>query len=323
MNKICFGCGSKLQSEDKEKLGYVPVGKEDSEYCMRCFRMIHYGENKEVVTPKDIHEIINKINKDNKFVIFLTDFLNISNHTLDIFKSIKKDKLLVVNKCELLPNDVYRDNIIHFLRDTYGISNDIKLKGGTATHGAKTILKYLEEHYIKEAYILGISNSGKSTLINDLLTICDSKLTKITTNNKANTTLDFIRVKVNKNLTLIDSPGFILDDAIKSNVENKDIKSYSLNVKENETVELLNDKYFIKFNEGSPIVFYNNVNLPKPIKKVFKDVNVSNEIKIKANTDLVLLGIGFISFKKDTTIITNLDNKNIEIRQSLFGGKND
>ena len=31
MNKICFGCGSKLQSEDKEKLGYVPKGKEDSE----------------------------------------------------------------------------------------------------------------------------------------------------------------------------------------------------------------------------------------------------------------------------------------------------
>ena len=70
-------------------------------------------------------------------------------------------------------------------------------------------------------------------------------------------------------------------------------------------------------------MFYNNVNLPKPIKKCFKDVEVSNKIEIKANTDLVLLGIGFISFKKDTTIITNLDNKNIELRKSLFGGRND
>ena len=38
---------------------------------------------------------------------------------------------------------------------------------------------------------------------------------------------------------------------------------------------------------------------------------------------LVLLGIGFISFKKDTTIVTNLDSKNIELRKSLFGGRND
>lgn len=323
MNKICFGCGSKLQSEDPSKLGYVPKGKEDSEYCMRCFRMIHYGENTEVVTPKDIHEIVNKINKDNKFVIFLTDFLNISEHTLNIFKSIKKDKLLVVNKCELLPNDVYRDNIIHFLREQYGISSDIKLKGGTTTHGAKSILKYLEDNRINEAYILGISNSGKSTLINDLLTICESKMTKITTNNKANTTLDFIRVKINNNLTLIDSPGFILDDAIKSNVVNKDIKSYSLNVKGGETVSLLNNQFFMKFESDSPVVFYNNANVVKPFRKYFKDVEVSNKIEIKANSDLVLLGIGFISFKNDTTIITDLDSKNIEIRQSLFGGRND
>ena len=44
MNKICFGCGIKLQSTDKEKLGYVPEKKlESSKYCMRCFRMMHYG----------------------------------------------------------------------------------------------------------------------------------------------------------------------------------------------------------------------------------------------------------------------------------------
>ena len=66
-----------------------------------------------------------------------------------------------------------------------------------------------------------------------------------------------------------------------------------------------------------------NVSIIAKSSNYILDVNVSNEIKIKANTDLVLLGIGFISFKKDTTIITNLDNKNIEIRQSLFGGKND
>ena len=54
MNKICFGCGAKLQSVDKEKIGYIPENKIDnSSYCMRCFRMIHYGEQAVVNTPKD------------------------------------------------------------------------------------------------------------------------------------------------------------------------------------------------------------------------------------------------------------------------------
>ena len=97
MSKVCFGCGVKLQSVDKDKLGYIPEKKIDSaEYCMRCFRMIHYGENVEVTTPKEAKEIIKKINKDVRFVIFLVDFLNINKEVIDIFKSIKKEKVLVI-----------------------------------------------------------------------------------------------------------------------------------------------------------------------------------------------------------------------------------
>ena len=99
MNKICYGCGVKLQTEDKDKLGYIPSNKaEDAKYCMRCFRMMHYGEKTVNNTPKDVREIINKINKDVRFVIFLVDFLNINNEVISIFKSIKKRKVLVVNK---------------------------------------------------------------------------------------------------------------------------------------------------------------------------------------------------------------------------------
>ena len=78
MNKICYGCGIKLQSNCKDNPGYIPENKiNNSEYCMRCFRMMHYGEVKQTNTPKEAKEIINKINKDNRFVIFLVDFLNI------------------------------------------------------------------------------------------------------------------------------------------------------------------------------------------------------------------------------------------------------
>ncbi|MDE5630993.1 MAG: ribosome biogenesis GTPase YqeH, partial [Bacilli bacterium] len=61
MNKICYGCGAKLQTEDKGGIGYIPLKKaEDAKYCMRCFRLMHYGEQAVNETPKDVKEIVNK-----------------------------------------------------------------------------------------------------------------------------------------------------------------------------------------------------------------------------------------------------------------------
>lgn len=323
MNKICYGCGAKIQTENKDYKGYVPTNKvNDAKYCMRCFRMMHYGENKEVDTPKDIKEIINKINKDIHFVVFLVDFINLNKEVIDVFKAIKKPKVLVVNKCELIPKHIKRERVSQYICDYYDISDPIKLKGGTNNHGAKSILNYLQSQDIHVAYILGISNSGKSTLINDLMDICKAKTSKIVVNSKANTTLDFIRVKLDDDLTLIDSPGFILDNSLNNDVIGKDITAYSLQMKEGETASLLDNQYFFKVDHATPIVFYTNAQSRKVIKKYFKAApNLVNKIEIyRDNMDIVLYGIGFITVKKRTTITTNIDLKYLEIRPSMFGG---
>lgn len=323
MNKICFGCGVKLQSVNKDKLGYIPEKKlESSKYCMRCFRMINYGENKVANTPKEAKEIVNKINKDVRCVIFLVDFLNLNSEVIKIFKSIKKEKILVVNKCELIPKHVNREKIKLYVRDNYDIKDPIILKGGTTTHGARSVYRYLLDNDIRETYILGISNSGKSTLINDLIDISGSKITKTTVNNKANTTLDFIRVKLNDKLTLIDSPGFIIDNSLNHDVSGKNITAYNFNMKECETVGLINNTYFLKFESATPIIFYTNDLEKKVIKKYFRAApGLVNTIEIEEdNMDIIINGLGFVTIKKATKITTNIDLKYIEIRKSMFGG---
>lgn len=325
MNKICYGCGAKLQSDDKNKLGYVPNNKiNDASYCMRCFRMTHYGETPVAETPKDVHEIVNKINKDIRFVIFLVDYLNINEEVMKIFKSIKREKMLIINKCELLPRDINQDRFVEYIQEYYGINDVIKLKGGKNGHGAKGVLNYLTRENIKEAYILGLSNSGKSTLINDLLEITGSKMNKITVNAKANTTLDFIRVKIGENLTLIDSPGFIIDSALEHNVTGKDIIVYNMQMKECETLSLLDNKYFMKFDSDTSIVFYTNAVAKKVVKKYFKAApGLTNKLEIKEpNTDIILKGIGFITVKKPCVITMNIELSHIEVRKSMFGDIN-
>lgn len=326
MNKICYGCGIKLQSEDKEKLGYVPLEKrENAKYCMRCFRMINYGENKLANTPKEAKEIVNKINKDVRCVIFLVDFLNLNNEVIKIFKSIKKEKVLVINKCELIPKHVNRERVRSFVSEYYEIKDPIILKGGTTTHGARSVLRYLLDNHIEETYILGVSNSGKSTLINDLIDLCGSKITKTTVNNKANTTLDFIRVKLSDKITLIDSPGFIINNSLNHDTNGKNITAYNFNMKECETVGLLNNAYFLKFENATPITFYTNAQERQVIKKYFKAApGLVNTIDISEdNMDIIIKGIGFVTIKKATKITTNIDLKYIEVRQSMFGGNHE
>jgi hypothetical protein len=38
----CKGCGAVFQSTDPNAPGYTP--KEGSEYCQRCFRLMHYDD---------------------------------------------------------------------------------------------------------------------------------------------------------------------------------------------------------------------------------------------------------------------------------------
>ena len=107
MNKICYGCGVKLQSSDELKEGYVPEAKIDTaDYCMRCFKMMHYGTIIKNREPKTVNSIVGTVNKNAKYVVFLIDFINIFDDVIKIFKSIKVPKVLVVSKSDIIPKNV-------------------------------------------------------------------------------------------------------------------------------------------------------------------------------------------------------------------------
>lgn len=321
MTRVCFGCGAKLQSVDKNNVGYIPENKIlSSSYCMRCFRMTHYGENKNIQTLKNQDEIIDKINKTNKFVIFLIDFLNINTEVINLYKKIKCSKILVINKCELIPKHVDKFYLKEYISKTYDIKEMIKLKGGKNSHGATSILKYLNDNNINEAYLVGITNAGKSTLINDLIKATKTNTNLATVNSKKNTTLDFIKVKLNNGITLIDSPGFIIENYINDDAINSDIKAISFNMKDHECLSIFENKYYFLTEKSTPITLYTNILSNNTAKKIFRKIeNLDNEIEIDANTDIIIKGLGFMSFKKQTIIRTNIDSKYLELRKSIFG----
>ena len=54
-NLRCSGCGAVIQSEDKNKPGYLPVNAVNKEkpLCQRCFKLMHYHQKMESYLSKE------------------------------------------------------------------------------------------------------------------------------------------------------------------------------------------------------------------------------------------------------------------------------
>ena len=320
MNKICFGCGSTLQCVNELNPGYIPESKiNEAKYCKRCFRLTHYGEISNNELEKSTKSILDNINKDNIFKIYIVDILNINDGTINIFNKIKGKKMLLINKVDLIPKDLNKDKILSRIKSIYKIDSDIKYISSTKNYGINSLIKYLVNRKIRKCYILGPTNSGKSTLINKLIEMYNPELNKLTVSNKRNTTLEFVRINLG-DITIIDSPGFLLNDYKLNSKYKNIIKPITFNMKDSETLFI--DKFYIKFNKETSITIYTNEDLK--IKKYYKEIDFEYDIDLNNNIDLCINGFGFINIKNKNSIsINGLDKNLISIRNSVFGENNE
>lgn len=318
--KKCIGCGAILQSDDETKAGYIPKDKYiDSNYCKRCFRLIHYNEQNITTLNKSNEDIIKEINKNDGYVFFLIDFLNINKEVIETFKSIKLKKSLLISKCDLIPNSLSKDSFINNIKKVYDIDDDITLISSNKKYNLNFIDKVND---YKRIYIMGYSNAGKSTLINTLL-----GENKITTSYSVNTTLDMIELKY-KDYIIIDTPGLILsktfydinDTNLMKRINTKYfVRPISYQVKIGQIFRIENKIELSDFSYNKIIFYMSNLLSIKKLYKLNDDEVV--ELSIPSNSDLVIYSLGFINIKKECKLKINKDYVHlIELRPSIIGG---
>ena len=291
MNR-CLGCGITLQDKDPNLVGYTP--KLDNKYCMRCFKTIHYNEEIKVEIQNN-QNIINKINKLNLFTIFITDFLSLNKDVIDIFKSIKSSKILVINKCDLIPSNLNLEHIKENIQNSYNINNGILFISAKQNINLNNLLNIIAIN--QKVILCGETSSGKSTLINNLFN------TSLTTSKYNNTTLDFI--KINKDDVIIyDTPGINL----RKKVEDKKIKVVTKKLS-NDFVLTIGD---LKLKGIGNITIFVSDNIPITSKK--EDIKLDHNYEIDNNSDIELDN-GFILVKNKVKIMTN---QNIIGRKSII-----
>lgn len=329
MNKKCQGCGAILQSTNPNIVGYIPKEKDQAEYCERCYKIIHYNEKKYTSLPNINKYILEEVNKKADYVYFMIDILNINEETISTYRKIKIPKSLIISKLDIIPKDIKKEKIKLWLQEVYNIKEKIIFQSTKKNINTNSLINNLEENNIKNCYILGYTNSGKSTLINKLCNTYKSLNKQITTSSIPNTTIDFIKIKLNDEYTIIDSPGFTLEKAIYQEDDydlitrlspKKFLKPITYQTKENTIINIENLIQLTPQNENSLTLYISNEINTERIYKVKKALNFDSfNLNIDENSDIVIKSVGFINVKKACQIKIQINDKSlIEVRPSLF-----
>lgn len=240
----CMGCGAELQTEDETKPGYIQASTlqkyldadEDEErelFCKRCFRLRNYNEITDVdVSDDDFLKLLNSISDEDALVVNVVDIFDYEGSVVPGLQRFVGDKniLVVGNKVDLLPNSVNKNRLLNWLQQK-SKENGIKsvdqilvsaVKGTNIDELMDIIEKY---RHGKDVFVVGTTNTGKSTLINRIISANSDVKDLITTSRFPGTTLDRIDIPLDDGRSLVDTPGIIHNYQLAHYLNAQDLKT--------------------------------------------------------------------------------------------------
>lgn len=320
MIKTCLGCGVKLQSTDEKKIGYIPLEVLNKGYCKRCYKLTHYNDFKNAYQKVDPNDILKKLDNKKGFCFFLLDLVNLNREAFNYYHQIKMPKILIINKADIIPQNILYEKIKIWLQNNFQIKEDI-LFVSTKKNIGITKIQNLIEDINEPIYFLGMTNVGKSSLLNKLF-----ELEKpLTTSMLPNTTLDFIKVKTKK--VVYDTVGFpyireISSDYLKKMMINEEIHPKNMPIKKEANL-LIEDIVRIKIDIDNSITCFFSKNLK--ISKIYDNNKLYLDekpliIKVPAYSNVFIKGLGFGYIKNACTLtVYHLDENLIEVLPSFWG----
>lgn len=339
----CIGCGSTIQTTEKDGLGYTPnsaleKGLESGDvYCQRCFRLRHYNDIQDVsLTDDDFLRLLNSIGDEDALIVNVVDIFDFNGSLIPgLHRFIGSNPVLLVgNKVDILPKSLKRGKLTQWMKERaheVGLRpEEVVLTSAKKNSEMVSLLETIEKHRKgRDVIVVGVTNVGKSTLINGIIKATAGVQELITTSQFPGTTLDKIEIPLDDGKHLIDTPGIIHHFQMAHYLGKKDLrliaptkeikpKVYQLN--EGQTLFLggLARFDFIQGQRQSFVTYVSNdldihrTKLEKADAFYEKHVGglltppqqdevdefpelVRFEFSVKENTDIVFAGLGWIT----------------------------
>ncbi len=333
-DKYCQGCGILLQDQNVLQDGYTTSLEND--LCQRCFRMRNYGEYQVVVkSNEDYLQILKTVSETKDLVLYVTDLLNLEKNIDEIRNMMTNKMILVLNKIDVLPKSVKETKLIQYLDSKDVHFDDVIVISANKNYNIDTLLKKIKYHQTsKNVYVVGHTNAGKSSLINQLIHNYSDSNQELTMSPLPSTTLNMVHIDINEYLTLIDTPGLVDVGSILNHVDEKMIKKISprkeikprtYQLRKNQSI-VIEDLVRIDYVEGEKNSFTLFISNDLKVKRYFNiiqhdDLKEKNKVtySVKYDEDLVISGLGFIKIVNKGTIDLYID-KDVDsfMRKSLI-----
>ena len=213
-----------MQSEDPKGLGYTP--KKDSEYCQRCFRLLHY-DDLTVSMRKGIDPdmVMHRIADMDCLVLWVVDLFDFEGSMIPGLqrKLMGKDIVMVAAKRDILPSTLSADKAARFIFSRlkeFGIHiKGLVQTGRLEKEGIDDVMEAVRMFSKgRPIAVMGRANAGKSTLLNHLM-----GKNILTSSRYPGTTLEFNTLEI-QGYTFIDTPGIEIENSMLNAVHEEDLK---------------------------------------------------------------------------------------------------
>ena len=235
----CIGCGAQLQSETENKAGFVPssvLSKPAEEltdiYCKRCFRLRHYNEVSDVeLTDDDFLTMLNEISSKNALVVNVIDVFDFNGSLISGMQRFAGNNPLIIvgNKIDLLPKALGEGRIRQWMTERVeeiGLRPvEVILTSALNKDSVQALMNRIDKiRRGRDVYVVGSTNVGKSTIINQIINIATDSPDVITTSYFPGTTLGSIEIPLDDGQAIIDTPGIILHSNLTNSLSIQDLK---------------------------------------------------------------------------------------------------
>ncbi len=331
--KTCIGCGIVLQDENMSQEGYT--SNIDNDICNRCFRMKNYGDYQIVTRSNEEYiNILRDVNKTKDLVLYIVDALNFEKDITSIRQYLSNRMILVINKRDVLPKSVKDEKLISYFQNLNLDFADIIIISCHKNYHLDELMNMINKYKkSKKVYVVGNTNVGKSSLINKLIKNYSEKEGELTISPMPSTTLNKISIKLNDDLTIIDTPGlvnrgnivnYVDSDHVKKINPKKEIKPKTYQIKKNQCL-VIGDLVRVDYVEGDKNSFTVFASNDLKVKRYNSNrcqflKNLSKiPYEVAYHQDLVIDGLGFIKIVSKAKLDIYVDiNVNVYTRNSII-----